>query len=60
MRPASKAWLTPKSGCCEPMKRREGAESRVLWEESKVFLVATKIVNGKEKNETKMRVKLMD
>jgi hypothetical protein len=42
------------------VKRREGSESRVLWEESKVFLVATKIVNGKEKNETKMRVKLMD
>jgi hypothetical protein len=39
------------------MKRREGAKSCVLWAESKVFLVATEIVNRKEKNETKMRVK---
>jgi hypothetical protein len=39
------------------MKRRERTKSCVLWGESKVFLVATEIVNGKEKNETKMRAK---
>lgn len=29
----SKTWLSPKRGCSEPMKRREGAKSYVLWEE---------------------------